>query len=319
MGQSEADNVLTVLIVDDQPTVRSMLSRVLGRNEFEVHCFSTADEARTAIIRAGLMRAPVDVILLDMALESGSDSTRRAENLLEMVTQRLPRPEIILMSGHLSSDQFFHFIMKGATDYVAKPWTTADLLKRVRDCGAVGRQKYLHYYSLGATSGQVQRDAFLSYSSRNTELALGVKRVLERMGISTWYAPAEVPVGEYWSDTLDAAISKCPVFLVLLTPDALGSQQVMSEVRRALARREAERDGFLLVPVTYAIAPADLPERLRTLQAVDLTNQHGLADSVIRLADRITQFVESRVTEGQTERRLFERRVVSERRRLRAS
>jgi hypothetical protein len=150
-------------------------------------------------------------------------------------------------------------------------------------------------------------------------LALGLKRVLERMGISTWYAPADLPLGENWPEMLDAAIHGCSVFLVLLTEEALESAQVMSEVRRAIARREVERDNFLLVPIAHGVRPADLPERLHTLQAVDLTHQGEFVDSVIRLADRITQFVESRVAAGQLDRRRVERRGPSERRSLRAS
>jgi DNA-binding response OmpR family regulator len=314
-----ANSALIVYVVDDEEPVRDLLTRVLGRNSFDVRCFATADDARTALVRAGLTREPVDVLLLDMALEPGSEDTRSAEDLLRMVTQRQPGPEVVLMSGHLSSDEFFDFIMRGATDFVAKPWGIEELLQRVRACGHTGRQKYLHHYSLGATSSRVQRDAFLSYSSKNTELALGLKRVLERMGISTWYAPADLPLGDHWADTLDAAIHGCSVFLVVLTADALDSEQVMSEVRRALARREAERDRFLVVPIAFGVPLASLPERLRTLQAVDLTNQHGFVDDIIRLADRISQFVESRVASGELERRRADRRGPAERRRLRAS
>jgi DNA-binding response OmpR family regulator len=314
-----ANDALTIYIVDDEPAMRRLLTRVLSGHDLATHCFGTADEARTAIIRAGLVRAPVDVVLLDMALEQGSKSTQAAEELLRMITQRRPPPEVVLMSGQLSSDEFFHLIMKGATDFVAKPWAAGELLKRVRDCGTSGRQKYLHHYSLGTPTSRVQRDAFLSYSSRNSELALGLKRVLERMGISTWYAPADLPLGENWPEMLDAAIHGCSVFLVLLTEEALESAQVMSEVRRAIARREVERDNFLLVPIAHGVRPADLPERLHTLQAVDLTHQGEFVDSVIRLADRITQFVESRVAAGQLDRRRVERRGPSERRSLRAS
>jgi FixJ family two-component response regulator len=316
MERRAAVDALTIYIVDDEPSVRSLLSRILGRNGFEVHSFGTADEAHTAIIRAGLQRAPVDVILLDMALEAGRESTHQAEELLEMVTRRQPRPEVILMSGHLSSHDFFHFIMQGAADFVAKPWTTADLLTRVRECGATGRKKYLHYYSPSAPSARMQRDAFLSYSSINTELALGLRRVLERMGISTWYAPADLPFGEHWPETLDAAIRGCSVFVVLLTEAALESHHVMSEVRRALARKEIDRDDFLLVPVATGVPLTALPEHLRNLQAVDLTSQHGLVDNLIRLADRITQFVESRVAAGHLNRRSSDRRALGERRRI---
>ena len=298
MERLRANQPLTIYLVDDEAAVRSLLTRVLQQNGFETQCFGTADEARMAITRAGLTRDPVDVVLLDMLLESGTDSTGSAEDLLEMVTRRQPSPGVVVMSAHLSSDEFFRLILKGATDFVSKPWETNELLKRVRDCGIAGRQKYRHYHSLGTPLSRVQRDAFLSYSSRNTDLALGLKRVLERMGVSTWYAPADLPPGEHWPNTLDAAIDKCSVFLALLTPDAVESDHVIREVTKALSRKDIEGDGFLLVPVAYGVPPMSVPERLRALQAVDLTDEHSFVDNLIRLADRVTQFVESRVVPG---------------------
>jgi hypothetical protein len=145
---------------------------------------------------------------------------------------------------------------------------------------------------------------------------LGLKRVLERMGVSTWYAPADVAFGEEWPDTLDAAIHGSAVFLVLLTRDSLESRHVRSELERAVARREIDRDNFLLVPIAHGIAPADLPETVRSLQAVDLTSQLGFVDHVIRLADRITNFVESRRLPAPVDRRRTDRRRPAERRRL---
>ena len=280
-----------VYVVDDEPQVRTLLARLLARNGYEVSGFSSADEARTAMIRAALARSPVDVVLLDMALRQGSDNTEQAESLLQWLTHRQPRTQVILMSGQLSPDDFFGLIMRGAADYVAKPWVTTDLLTRVHDRAAVGRQKFVFHHSPHAI-GRLTRDAFLSYSSRNDDLALGLCRVLERMDVSTWYAAADVPPGEHWPATLDAAIQSCPVFVALLTQEALESGHVMREISRAYARREAERETFLFVPVTSGVSPRGLPEHLRELHAITLNTPHGLVDSVMLLADRITTFAQ---------------------------
>jgi hypothetical protein len=68
------------------------------------------------------------------------------------------------------------------------------------------------------------------------------------MGISTWYAPADVKPGEQWPNKLDAALIDCHVFLVLLTPESLKSEYVRKEVTRALDRKATERDGFFWYP-----------------------------------------------------------------------
>ena len=129
MERLRANEPLTIYLVDDEAAVRTLLTRVLQRNGFETQCFGTADQARMAITRAGSTRDPVDVVLLDMPLESGTDSTESAEDLLEMVTRRQPPPAVVAMSAHLSSDGFFRLILKGATDFVSKPWKTNEPLK----------------------------------------------------------------------------------------------------------------------------------------------------------------------------------------------
>jgi FixJ family two-component response regulator len=305
---------LTAYIVDDEPEVRSVLSRVLARAGFDVQCFASADDARLGITRAGLERSPVDVVLLDMRLQSGAESTQQAEDLLATLVRRQPQPEVVVMSGHLSSDDFFHLMLRGARDFLSKPWDNSELVRRVRDAATVGRQKYRHHYAAGAQLIPVQRDAFLSYSSRNADLAMGLKRILERMGVTTWYADADLSLGASWPDTLDAAIHTCSVFIVLFTPDAVDSGYVLSEIRKAVARKDQERDEFLLVPLVYGLAPHELPERLRTFQAVDLTDRYRFVDNVVRLADRVTRFVDDRARCGKGTRRRVERRSLSDRR-----
>src|SRR5688572_20636322 len=121
------DVALEILVVDDDPAIRNMLQRVLKRHGYAVRCSATAEDARTAVLRASLDAAPIDCVLLDMALEPGSSDTRAAEALLHELTLRQPKPEVVLMSAQLSYTEFFRLVMRGAADFVAKPWETSDL------------------------------------------------------------------------------------------------------------------------------------------------------------------------------------------------
>ena len=132
--------------------------------------------------------------------------------------------------------------------------------------------------------------------------------MLERMDVSTWYAPADMTFGEHWPDRLDAAIHECPVFLALLTPEAIESEQVMNEVRKAVVRRKSEPDRFLLIPIAHSLSPALLPDQLRSLQAVDLSGPAGLVGSAMLLADQVIQFVGGCSERSQSERRRADRR-----------
>jgi DNA-binding NtrC family response regulator len=153
-----------VFVVDDEPPIRSMLQRLLRRSGYDVQCYATAAEARTALLRASFDAEPVDCVLLDMALEHDSNDTREAEALLEELTHRLPTPGVLLMSGQLSHNEFFRLVMRGATDFVAKPWDPSELLSRVRKCSEIGRGRYLHHHGLSSELPEEPRDAFLSYA-----------------------------------------------------------------------------------------------------------------------------------------------------------
>jgi DNA-binding response OmpR family regulator len=310
----QVDRRLTVYVVDDEPAIGSLVKRLLERKGIDVRCFKSPDEARIAVSQASLQRMPVDAVLLDMRLDPGSDSTEAAENLLDNISRRQPQPQVVVMSGHLAPDDFMRLVLKGATDFVSKPFDAKELVQRVGDAAKVGRQKSLHYHSQGSATARMHRDAFLSYSSRNAELALGLKRLLERMGVSTWYAAADLAPGEHWPESLDAAIHGCSVFLVLLTTDAMESEHVITEMRKAVARRELDPDGFLLIPISHGLPAGLLPERLRPLQAVDLTDNRSFVDNVVRLADRISQFLAERSQRPECDRRRSDRRTSSDRR-----
>lgn len=312
--RASADAALEILVVDDDAAIRNMLQRILKKRGYAVRCYATAEDARTAVLRASLDAAPIDCVLLDMALEPGSSDTRAAEALLHELTQRQPKPEVVLMSAQLSYTEFFRLVMRGAADFVAKPWETSDLLDRIEKCSEVGRSRHRHHYRTNAELPESARDAFLSYASANQELALGLRRVLERMHITTWYAPADVSPGEQWPKSLDAALVDCQVFLVLLTPASLKSDYVMKEVGRALGRKDAERDSFLFVPVTSGVTPQMLPDRLKAFQVVDITDEHRMVDNIIRMRDCIAQFLSTRFSAVPFERRRVERRGNTERR-----
>jgi FixJ family two-component response regulator len=305
---------LNVYVVDDDDGIRSLVSKLLVRAGFEAHAFATADEARLAIARVALTREPVDAVLLDMRLEPASESTQQAEDLLASLVRRQPQPEVVVMSGHLSPNEFFRLMLRGARDFVLKPWNAAELVTRVRDAASVGREKYRHHWTRDHRMSPARRDAFLSYSTRNGEMALGLKRILERMGVSTWYAAVDLPPGESWPDALDSAIHTCSVFLVLLTEDALASAHVLGEIQKAIARKSLDRDEFLLIPVTYGVPPRALPEPLGRFQAVDLTDEHAFVDNVIQLAHFVTQFLCRCPRAADQNRRRVERRVLPDRR-----
>lgn len=113
--------VQTVLIVEDDPSLRVLLSRRLQENGFKAITAQSAPEAYRA-----LAENEIDLVLLDVMLPgtSGLDickTIRRDRNL----------PIIILSARTDETDRVLGLEL-GADDYVPKPFSTKELLARIR-------------------------------------------------------------------------------------------------------------------------------------------------------------------------------------------
>src|SRR5262249_16186178 len=73
----------------------------------------------------------------------------------------------------------------------------------------------------------------------------------------------DIKPGQRWDRAIEDALAKCPQLLVILSPDATESTNVMDEVSLAL------EEGKTVLPVVHR--QCKIPFRLRRLQYVDLT------------------------------------------------
>ncbi|WP_207477571.1 response regulator [Arenibaculum pallidiluteum] len=111
-----------VLIVDDDPAMRDMISNYLASHDFEVS--TAADGSSMARIVA---RKPVDLIVLDLKLahENGLD-------LMRELTGATDAP-VIIVTGHRGeeADKVVGLEL-GADDYMTKPLGLRELVARIR-------------------------------------------------------------------------------------------------------------------------------------------------------------------------------------------
>ena len=114
----------TILIVDDQPTNLSMLSRSLQRNGMTVMLAINGQDA----IQKVLNQKP-ELILLDIQMP-GIDGFETC-NLLKQntTTQDIP---IIFMTASIDSKDKIKGLSVGAVDYITKPFEEEEVLARVR-------------------------------------------------------------------------------------------------------------------------------------------------------------------------------------------
>src|SRR3982075_3765911 len=101
----------TILIVDDEPGVRSALSGVLRDEGYEVEAVPSGEACLDRVTRG-----PVDLIVLDVWLP-GMDGLATLARLRE----RQVEAQVVLISGHGNIESAVRAIKMGAFDFVEKP------------------------------------------------------------------------------------------------------------------------------------------------------------------------------------------------------
>ena len=110
-----------ILVVDDEPQIRTLLKATLGRAGYAVVEAATGREA----LSAKAIDKP-DLILLDLGLPD-----RDGLELVEALRAE-PRSALIVVSARDQTEQKVAALDLGADDYIAKPFDTEELLARVR-------------------------------------------------------------------------------------------------------------------------------------------------------------------------------------------
>ncbi|MEV0164957.1 two-component system OmpR family response regulator [Nonomuraea fuscirosea] len=117
-----------LLVVDDEPTVKELLSATLRFAGFTV---SSADNGVQALEVAG--REPPDLVLLDVMLPDldGFEVLRRLRALPRPGGRPGPVPVLFLTARDATADKI-NGLRLGGDDYVTKPFDLEELLARIR-------------------------------------------------------------------------------------------------------------------------------------------------------------------------------------------
>jgi two-component system response regulator PilR (NtrC family) len=111
-----------ILVVDDERSLREMLSIVLGREGYDV---TTAEDVGSALDQ--IRRGPLpDVLISDLRMPDGS-----GVDVLRALKERSPGSVGLLLTAFASADTAVEAMRLGAVDYLTKPFDVADLKQRV--------------------------------------------------------------------------------------------------------------------------------------------------------------------------------------------
>ena len=110
-----------ILVVDDEPQIRKLLTITLQSNEFKVVEASTGLEALDYVAH----HKP-DLILLDLGLPD-----QKGKEVLRHLREWYSNP-VIIISVQNTEEEIVGALDGGANDYIVKPFRTGELLARIR-------------------------------------------------------------------------------------------------------------------------------------------------------------------------------------------
>jgi hypothetical protein len=107
-------------------------------------------------------------------------------------------------------------------------------------------------------------DCFISYATPDRVLAEDLRRQLLDHGVTVFLAPVALVPGAKWTDEVRRELVSSNWVFFLASPTACQSPYVQHEVGGA------HFSGKRLVPVTWSVAPEELPGWAKDYQALDL-------------------------------------------------
>jgi signal transduction histidine kinase len=118
-----ATDKATILVVEDDPGIRELTAKLLGRSGYQVLAASGGDEAREICLRHD---GAIDVLLSDVVMPGMSGPMVAA-----MLTQMHPSAKVVFMSGYTDDAIVRHGVMKQDVLFLQKPFTPEQLANKI--------------------------------------------------------------------------------------------------------------------------------------------------------------------------------------------
>ena len=116
------DKSIRLLIVDDEDTFRRTIAKRLQKRGISIEEAGSGEECLSI-----LEEKPMDVVVLDVKMPG-----MNGIEVLRHVRERYPETEVILLTGHASTQDGVGGIKAGAFDYLTKPVELEHLLGKIK-------------------------------------------------------------------------------------------------------------------------------------------------------------------------------------------
>ena len=124
----------TVLVIDDNPAIRTALDVLFSLND--LHVLHAGDpEEGLAVLAAHA----IDLVVQDMNFSADTTSGEEGEALFRRIRDAHPDLPIILLTAWTHLDAAVRLVKAGAADYLGKPWDDARLMASVGNLIELGQ------------------------------------------------------------------------------------------------------------------------------------------------------------------------------------
>ena len=292
-----------VLAVDDEVAIHGVLERLFPREGIQVTTCTGGEEALSLL----------DDRAVDLALVDFQMPTMTGIELLERVKEAHPHVEVILLSTQDNVQQAVRAMRKGAADFLPKPFSTDELVERVKTAldaaaeeaphGRAGGTAPLNGQAGGRANGHANGHAHnaVNGASHNGASHNGTPGGAFAPCDGEGYEPGAVQfVGEHESVrelrrmVARIARSRAPVFVQ-------GESGTGKEILSRLVHDNSQRADQPYVPVNCAALPSELVEShlfghvegAFTGAVDDMVGAFEKADGGTLLLDEITEIAPS--------------------------
>ena len=138
-----------LLIIEDEPDLRSYLTRLFGKDGYAVEAVGDAETALTS-----LGSNPPDFVITDVMLPAQSGFDLLVTLRQDERTARLP---VVVLTARADAESAVEAFASGADDFVVKPFNSAELLARVRAHDQMNQLRDLAIGEAETTVGQLRQ------------------------------------------------------------------------------------------------------------------------------------------------------------------
>ncbi|MBN1355048.1 sigma-54-dependent Fis family transcriptional regulator [bacterium] len=309
-NQAQKQPPLGVLIVDDEINIRKTLSYCLT---VEGHLVIAVSNSYDAIEEARSRSFDLAFVDLKLGAENGMD-------LIPLLQSESPWIKIVVITAHASIESAVEAIKRGATDYIAKPFTPDQVKLLTRRIGEIRNLETeiavlrADMYRLGPEGRLQSKNSGMQRIIETAKKAASSEAIILLRGESGTGKSAFARAIHHWSPRAGKPMGVIPCPAV--PPDLIESElfghvrgSFTGAVRDSPGRIAACEGGTLFLDEIGDLAPSVQAKLLRFIQdkEYERLGESKVRKANVRIIAATNVDLENRVTEGRFREDLFYR------------